>query len=214
MVSGYLRIRVMLLGVVSCVYWVLTARSATLPSEGKALYGPCVVCHQPNAWGSPDGNIPSLAGQQSSYLESQLAMFRSGTRVGTAMQLVSAHPTFNNHQSIVELSDYLASLDPNPNPVKGPGGHRRIGQEIYSHLCASCHGIHGSGDARSRVPGFLGQHYPYVRRQIEEVASLHREFVPRDMVVVLGNLYGDQKDAVADYISRLNESADVLDSNR
>jgi hypothetical protein len=27
--------------------------------DGKALYGPCVVCHQPNAWGSPDGRIPS-----------------------------------------------------------------------------------------------------------------------------------------------------------
>ena len=192
----------------------LTAHAAAPRSDGKALYGPCVVCHQPGAQGSPDGHIPSLAGQQSSYLAEQLALFHSGARADTAMQLVTAHSAFNGQQNMLEISDYLASLDPNSTPVKGSGEHLRVGQETYSHLCASCHGIDGRGDARGRVPRLAGQHYPYLRRQIEQVASVHRKSVPRNMGVVLGNLYGDQKDAVADYLSRLDESAASLDLNR
>src|SRR5450631_3910640 len=57
------------------------AQAAPLPSDGSRLYAPCGVCHQPNAWGSPDGTIPNLAGQQKRYLEQQLALFRSGARV-------------------------------------------------------------------------------------------------------------------------------------
>src|SRR5271169_2786381 len=99
------------------------AQAAPTPSDGSRLYRPCVVCHQPNAWGSPDGSIPNLAGQQKRYLEKQLALFRSGARVDTAMQLVTAHETFSNPQNIVALANYLSNLDPNPNPVKGSGQH-------------------------------------------------------------------------------------------
>ena len=115
------------------------------PMDGKRLYAPCVVCHQPNAWGSPDGAIPNLAGQQSRYLERQLAVFRAGARVDTAMQVVAAHPTFGDQHNIVTLANYLSDLDANPNPVKGSGDHLRVGQELYAHICAACHGVEGKG---------------------------------------------------------------------
>jgi mono/diheme cytochrome c family protein len=44
------------------------AQAAPAISDGSRLYAPCVVCHQPNASGSPDGAIPNLAGQQDRYL--------------------------------------------------------------------------------------------------------------------------------------------------
>src|SRR5277367_1281213 len=94
-------------------------QAAPSMSDGRRLYAPCAVCHQPNAWGSPDGTIPNLAGQQKRYLEKQLALFRSGARVDTAMQVVSAHETFSNQQNILALANYLSSLDANPHPVKG-----------------------------------------------------------------------------------------------
>src|ERR1700685_1476938 len=77
------------------------AHAAPSVSEGSRLYAPCGSCHAPKAWGSMDGAIPNLAGQQKRYLEKQLALFRSGARVNTAMQVVTAHETFSNPQNIV-----------------------------------------------------------------------------------------------------------------
>lgn len=44
---------------------VAHARSPT--TDGERLYPPCVVCHEPNAWGSPDERIPNLAEQMEGY---------------------------------------------------------------------------------------------------------------------------------------------------
>jgi cytochrome c553 len=49
--------------------FVGVTHAAPSMSDGRRLYAGCVVCHQPNAWGSTDGTIPNLAGQQKRYLE-------------------------------------------------------------------------------------------------------------------------------------------------
>jgi cytochrome c553 len=190
------------------------AQAAPTMSDGRRLYAPCVVCHQPSAWGSTDGTIPNLAGQQRRYLEKQLSLFRSGARVDTAMQLVTAHETFGNQQNIVALANYLSALDANPNPVKGPGQHLRMGQELYAHICAACHGIDGRGHSANRVPRIAGQQYPYLSREIEAAATLHKEFLPPEMTSALRGMPALEKDALADYISRLGGSEPLLDSNR
>lgn len=183
-------------------------------SDGSRLYAPCGVCHQLNAWGSPDGAIPILAGQQKSYLERQLAVFRSGARADTAMQVVAVHPTFSNRNDVVALASYLASLDANPNPVIGSGEHLRVGQELFVHICAACHGVDGRGERGNRVPRIAGQHYPYLRRQIEAGADLHKDLAPPEMTSALRGMRPQEKDAIADYISRLGNSEALLDSNR
>lgn len=178
-------------------------------STGSHLYSSCAVCHQPNAWGSTDGIIPSLAGQQERYLERQLALFRSGARVDTAMQVVTAHPKFGDHNDIVALARYLSGLDPNPNPVKGSGEHLRLGQEMYTHICAACHGHAGRGEPGNRVPRIAGQHYPYLRQQIEAAARLHKDLAPPEMTSALRGMSSQQKNALADYISRLGNTLDA-----
>ncbi len=144
-----------------------------------------MVCHQPNAWGSTDGAIPSLAGQQERYLERQLAVFRSGARVDTAMQIVTAHPSVGSQDDIIALARYLTALEPNPHPVKGSGKHLRVGQELYTHICAACHGVAGQGEAANRVPRIAGQQYPYLKRQIEAAAALHKDLAPPEMTSAL-----------------------------
>jgi cytochrome c553 len=189
------------------------ARAGPSLSDGSRLYAPCGVCHAPRAWGSTDGAIPNLAGQQRRYLERQLALFRSGARVDPAMQVVAAHPTFNNHHDIVALATYLSGLDLNPNPVNGSGEHLRVGQETFAHICAACHGADGRGEAGNRVPRIAGQHYPYLRRQIDVAAALHRDLAPPEMTSALRGMRPQEKDALADYISRLGSSPALLDSN-
>jgi cytochrome c553 len=192
----------------------LVAKASLSTSNGERLYAPCVVCHQPNAWGSPDGTIPNLAGQQKRYLEKQLAMFRSGARMDTAMQIVAVHATFDDQRNITAVANYLSKLDTNPNPVEGSGEHLRLGQELYTHICAACHGVGGRSEEANRIPRIAGQHYPYLQRQIEAAAALHKELAPPEMTSALRGMRPQEKDALADYISRLGQSEALLDSNR
>ena len=190
------------------------AQAAPSVSEGGRLYAPCGACHAPKAWGSTDGTIPNLAGQQRRYLEKQMALFRSGTRVDPAMQVVAVHSTVGDHHDIVALANYLSALDWNPNPANGLGKHLRVGQEIYGHICAACHGVDGRGEAAGRVPRIAGQHHPYLLRQIDVAAALHRDLAPPEMTSALRAMRSEEKDALADYISRLGNSEALLDSNR
>jgi cytochrome c553 len=190
------------------------AQASSVNADGQRLYAPCVVCHQPNAGGSPDGTIPNLAGQQKRYLERQLAVFRSGARVDEAMQIVAAHKAFDDQRNIAAIADYLSKLEANPKPVQGSGAHLRLGQEIYAHICAACHGVGGRGAPANRVPRIAGQHYPYLQRQIEAGAALHKDLAPPEMTSALRGMGPQEKDALADYISRLGQSEGLLDSNR
>ena len=195
---------------------IISSAAQASPStvDGGRLYAPCVVCHQPNAWGSLDGAIPNLAGQQKRYLERQLAVFRSGARVDTAMQIVAAHATFADQGNISTVADYLSKLPANPKPVQGSGKHLRLGQEAYTHICAACHGDDGRGAAANRVPRIAGQHYPYLQRQIEAAAALHKELAPPEMTSALRGMGAQEKDALTDYISRLGQSEGLRDTNR
>ncbi len=197
---------------------LLMAMASVAPASpsisGERLYAPCVVCHQPSAWGSLDGAIPNLAGQQKRYLEKQLAVFRSGARVDGAMNIIAAHVTFDDPHNMAAVADYLSKLESNPKPVEGSGEHLRLGQEIYTHICAACHGVNGGGAAANRVPRIAGQHYPYLQRQIEAGAALHKDLAPPEMTSALRGMGSQEKDALADYISRLGQSEGLLDSNR
>jgi cytochrome c553 len=186
------------------------ARAGPSISDGSRLYAPCVVCHQPSAWGSTDGAIPELAGQQKRYLEKQLAVFRSGARVDTAMQVVAVHSSFRDQRNIVAIAEYLSALDANPTPVTGAGDHLRVGQELYAHICAACHGDSGLGQPDNRVPRVAGQHYPYLKRQIEAAADLHKDLAPPEMTSALRAMRPQEKDALADFISRLGGSGAAL----
>lgn len=177
----------------------------TAPSHAsdRQFYGPCVPCHGPNGWGSVDGKVPNIAGQHRRYLEQQLALFKNGARIDVAMQLFAAHPRLSDRENVAAIARYLADLEPNPNPVQGPGAHLRLGLETYVRLCSGCHGSAGQGDAGNRIPRIAGQHYPYLQRQIEAVARLHERIAPPEMAVTLAGMSAAQRDSLADYLSRL-----------
>jgi len=214
MTNPYTKLQIPVLYAVLAVVAVASAQAAPSNSDGSRLYAPCVVCHQPSAWGSTDGVIPSLAGQQKRYLEKQLTVFRSGARGDTAMQIVAVHSTFSDPRNIVALANYLSGLDANPRPVTGAGDHLRVGQELYTHICAACHGDGGQGQPGNRVPRIGGQHYPYLRRQINEASDLHKDLAPPEMTSALRSMRSPEKDALADYISRLGRAEVPVESNR
>jgi len=163
-----------------------------------------VVCHKANAWGSTDGNVPNLAGQQERYLERQLIVFRSGARNDTDTQILAAHSTLSNARSVVDVANYLSGLESNPRPVTGSGDHLFVGEDLYANICAACHGDRGAGQSENVVPRIGGQHYPYLRREIEQAADFHKDLAPPEMTSALRSLSSEEKEALADYISRLS----------
>lgn len=171
--------------------------------DGTRLFAPCAICHQADADGSPDGTIPSLAGQRRRYLEKQLALFRSGARVDDSMQLVTGHAAFADPRHIPALAAYLAALPPNPSPVTGPGERLAAARDLYEHVCTACHGPLGRGEEANRVPRIAGQHYPYLRKQLDSAAAFHRDLAPPEMTSALRGLNSGEKDALADFVSRL-----------
>jgi cytochrome c553 len=200
-------------------YWLTlfflpaAAIHAAPTADGSRLYARCGACHATTAWGSVDGAIPDLAGQSSRYLAKQIASFSSGARVDSTMPMVTTHSTLDNPRDAVVLTDYLAQLDWNPRAVTGSGEHLRLGQETYAHICAACHGADGRAQAAEAVPRIAGQHYPYLRLQIESAAALHRDLAPPEMTSALRSMDQQQKDALADYVSRLGNSEIVSDTN-
>jgi cytochrome c553 len=183
-------------------------------SDGSRLFAPCVVCHQPNAGGSANGVIPNLAGQQKGYLEKQLTLFRSGACADSALRVAAVHSTFSDPRNIVVMAGYLSGLDANPGTVTGPGDHLRVGQELYEHICAACHGDGGRGQRGNRVPRIGGQHYPYLRRQMEQASGFHKELAPPEMTGALRGMSPQEEDALADYISRLGRTDAPVEVNR
>jgi len=201
-------------GVAVVAVAVVAVAQGAASSGGSRLYAPCVVCHQPNAGGSPDGNIPVLAGQQKRYLEEQMALFRSGARMDSAMQVVAAHRTFSDRDDITALASYLAGLSAPSRRVEGPGQQLDLGQQLFARFCAGCHGVDGRGDRDNRVPLLAGQHYPYLKRQIEAAANLHKDIAPPEMISALRAMRAVERQALADYLSRLGQPESSASSNR
>ncbi len=192
---------------------LLAASASYGESRATRLFAPCVSCHAPQAWGSADGNVPSLAGQQQWYLEKQLTAFGVDNPKGSPMQVDTQHAASGTAQSNVILARYLAALAVNPNPVKGTSRQLQLGQEKYTRICASCHAPDGGGNASTGVPRIAGQQYPYLRRQMERAALLHMDFAPTEMTGALRGMPDEDKNALADYISRLGSAQPSLAAN-
>jgi cytochrome c553 len=68
----------------------------------------CVTCHGPSGLGV--GEFPRLAGQQASYIKSQLLAWQSGTRKGDLDGVMHNIATKLTPSEIDALSQYFATL--------------------------------------------------------------------------------------------------------
>jgi cytochrome c553 len=87
------------------------------------------------------------------------------------------------------------------------------GSRLYAP-CAACHSPNAWGSMDGAIPNLAGQHYPYLKVQIDVAAALHGDLAPPEMTGALRGMPTQEKDALADYISRLGNSDVLLDSNR
>ena len=178
------------------------------PQKGEHLYIQyCATCHHRSGWGSGPREVPSLAGQQDSYLLEQLLQFSNLERKKDEMHAVVAKPQIDSQQSLRDVSAYIASRPRNPRSDRGDGTQLSTGERIYVHTCATCHGRDGEGDRNDLIPAIGGQQYGYllvrVRNLAQQHGALERGSLEPAVLNLLAGLSPAELAAVADYTSRL-----------
>jgi cytochrome c553 len=88
----------------------LKAGEALVKSGGNGKTMACTMCHGPNLKGV--GNIPSIAGRSPSQMTRQLIDFQTGARNGAMGQMMKMPVAKLTNADIVDITGYLASLEP------------------------------------------------------------------------------------------------------
>jgi cytochrome c553 len=177
--------------------------------EGRKVYLLCAVCHQPEGWGSTDGDYPQIAGQHASVIIKQMADIRARNRDNPTMFpfTVLDHLTL---QQIADVSAYIARFPMDPENGVGPGDDLKHGERLYVKYCAECHGAQGQGVAKDQMPLIQGQHYEYLVRQFEWIRDGKRRNADPEMVKQIQSFTDRDVAAVMDYTSRLRPPPERL----
>jgi cytochrome c553 len=186
----------------------LSATLRKMPSEarGKRIFEQnCAQCHQPDAQGWAEQKVPALAGQQYEYLAKQVVDFLSFERASDTMHKQLQRSGVNNATAIADVVAYASNLPMNSAPQKGDGQAVAQGKKVYASSCASCHGRTAEGNGDLWVPNLRGQHYTYLREQLQRMAQAKRNNVSEDLHRMFTTYSNQEFDAVADYLTRWNE---------
>jgi len=171
---------------------------------GKTTFEVCARCHLPEAWGNEDGTYPQLAGQHVNVLIKQLLDIRNGTRQSALMYPFVQQRTIGGYQELSNVVAYISTLPMNPSPSRGPWKQGTTeyqqGKKIYHEYCSSCHGDNGEGNNELVYPRLQGQHYQYMRRQLESVKSGRRAVQPA-MQAIIDRLDFEQLEKAVNYVS-------------
>jgi cytochrome c553 len=174
--------------------------------RGAEFYQTCAACHGENGSGTPDGEVPSIAGQHGSVLLKQLTDFRHEQRRDERMQHFSDRKHLPGAQELTDVAAYVASLPRFPPSAESIGDGSSLGEgaSVYFRACERCHGPLGQGNLLLRRPRLAGQHYDYLLRQLVDTAAGRRPGMDSAHVTRLKELSPAQLRGVADYLSRLS----------
>jgi cytochrome c553 len=134
---------------------------------GRARAEPCQACH--GAQGiSENPTIPSLAGQQSNFLQWQLVFFRSGRRANEIMGPLAADLS---DEDVRNLGAYFASLPRGGVPATDadPALREKGKQVAAQHRCANCHGDNYGG--KQAAATIAHQHKDYLVKALSDYRS-------------------------------------------
>ena len=196
--------------IIFTIFLVLPVMTSVVYAAGDVAAGKeksdiCKGCHGVEG-NSPDGEIPSLAGQHADYLTKQIRAFQTGEkRVNDIMQGMVASLT---EQDILDIAVYFSTQKQAPTaPDVGEDVSTRQRRAIEEHallvkekrldaalvdgeekaaVCTGCHGTDGNNPV-SEFPTLAGQHATYLAKQIRDFKSGKYRFndIMESMVVSL-----------------------------
>jgi cytochrome c553 len=189
------------------------AAPVVMPPDASALdaqtlvSNACSKCH--GATGLSISPIfPNLAGQQTSYIDAQLKLFRQRGRSDPhARAFMWGIARGLSDDQIGALAQYFASQSPARGTVSSNPTLAGKGKAIYENgvpergviACVTCHGPNAEGQGDNAFPRLAGQHRDYLMLQLRQFHALRRENPV--MQGVTAKITDDEIAAVAEYLS-------------
>lgn len=180
------------------------AQGADLARAEDIVQGQCFICH--GAEGESSSPVfPRLAGQNAAYVARQLADYKSGKRVSSAMQPMVRDL---NAADFKALGAWFASRKPQAHAVED-AELAQVGRYIFQRgnpysgvaACAACHGPQGHGT--EALPRLAGQHALYTENQLKAFNKRQRTNDNAVMHLIASRLTEFEMKAVSSYISSL-----------
>lgn len=171
--------------------------------RGKEAFRGCQGCHKSDAAGVREGVYPRLSGQHVSVLIKQITEIRAGIRLNPKMLPFVQDPAIATEE-IADIAVFLNSVKSVRENGKGPDNMSERGKQVYAaNKCPVCHGKNGEGDADKAFPALAAQHYGYLLREMKLIETGARGNSHPDMVKAISRVSQSDREAVADYLSRL-----------
>lgn len=196
----------------SAVSFNATAQAEPDLAKGQADAALCAACHQADGSGMNIPNAdswPRLAGLDAGYMVQQLQDFKSGKRQNISMQPFAQ---MLDEQQMINVSAWFASL-PAPAAVASsdsyPAEQLARGEQLattgdwnnYIVPCSTCHGPDNLG-AGSVFPAIAGQHFGYIRDQLQNWQQDKRDNDPQQLMAAIAKrMTSDDIQAVAAWLS-------------
>lgn len=168
------------------------ATSASITAAKKVTFF-CDVCHGVNG-SSVKGDVPNLAGQNSSYLLTQIDKFSRGQRQEKFMEGLMKLLT---EEERINVALFYASKS-----VEPAGKETSLtGQALYTARCAVCHAGHAQGN--ESTPRLAGQQIDYLKTSIKRYRDRTGERIYEPMSASTAGLKETEIQALAMYLASL-----------
>jgi cytochrome c553 len=174
---------------------------AQTPADTKppAKADVCAACH------GADGNstnplYPILAQQTARYIYLELKDFKEGRRKDPLMSPVAATL---EQSDMLALADYFSKQKQKPTGFKADPAKVAAGRSKADEvLCSMCHG--GDFVGQNEIPRVAGQHYEYIKKQLEDFKTKRRTNDAGNMTSVTSTLSDDDIEDLAQYVANLS----------
>jgi cytochrome c553 len=158
----------------------------------------CAACHGPNG-NSKDPQYPVLAGQNARYIYLQLRDFKEGRRKDPQMTPM-AEPL--SRDDMLALAEYFSKQKQASSGFKADAAKVAAGKKKSDEvLCPMCH--LGEFVGQNEIPRVAGQHYAYVKKQLEDFKAKRRTNDAGNMTSVAGTLSDADIENLSQYITNL-----------
>ena len=159
----------------------------------------CAACHGEDG-NSTNPQYPILAQQTARYIYLQLKDFKEGRRKDPQMSPVAA--TLDT-KDMLALADWFSKQKAKPTGFKPDPAKVEAGRKTADAvLCSMCHG--GDFGGQNEVPREAGQHYQYIKKQLEDFKAKRRTNDAGNMTSVTSTLSDEQIDDLAQYVANLH----------
>jgi cytochrome c553 len=174
---------------------ISSAKAETIEQRAVTCFG----CHGEHGTSEMD-NTPSLGGQQASYVQIQLFMFREKLRVFDPMNEMTKSFTDDDLRAFSEFISKLPKPQP-PADAPDPARMQNALATINQNHCGGCHKADFSGD--DNVPRIANQREDYLAKTLHEYKNNTRHGYDGTMADVLGSVKEEQIADLAYYIAHV-----------